>query len=76
MPREIEFNPDVLLFLIQIKFLSDNELFKTNSIEIHHFIITAGLLDLVSCVFKINKMIHFTDNQCYYLVIAIPQIRT
>ena len=51
---KIKFYPDVLGFLKKIKFLSSEELFKKNNIEIHHFIITAGLKDLVSFVFKIR----------------------
>ena len=31
------------------------ETFKKNNIEIHHFIITAGLKNLVSSVFKIHE---------------------
>ena len=51
---KVEFYPNVLEFLKEIKSLSSEELFKKNNIEIHHFIITAGLQDLVSSVFKLH----------------------
>ena len=53
--NKIKFYPNVLEFLKKIKLLSSKELFKKNNIEIHHFIITAGLQDLVSSVFKLHK---------------------
>ena len=53
--HKIKFYPNVPKFLEQIKNLSNEKLFKENNIEIHHFIITAGLQDLVSSVFKYYK---------------------
>ena len=52
---KIKFYPNALCFLKKIKFLSFEELYKQNNIEIHHFIITAGLEDLVSSIFKLHK---------------------
>ena len=51
---KVEFYPNVLEFLKKIKLLSSKELFKSTNIKIHHFIITAGLQDLVSSVFKLH----------------------
>ena len=51
---KIKFYPNVLNFLREIKSLSSKTLYKENNIEIHHFIITAGLQDLVSSVFKLH----------------------
>lgn len=53
--HKINFYPNVLKFLKKIKLLSSEELFKKNNIKIHHFIITAGLQDLVSSVFKLHS---------------------
>ena len=50
--HKIKFYPNVPNFLEQIKNLSNEKLFKKNNIKIHHLIITAGLQDLVSSVFK------------------------
>ena len=52
---KINFYPNVLEFLNKIKLLSSKELFKKNNIKIHHFIITAGLQDLVSSVLKLHR---------------------
>ncbi|MDE0518968.1 MAG: HAD family hydrolase [Bdellovibrionales bacterium] len=52
--EKIRFYPNVLEFLKKIKSLSSEKFFKKNDIEIHHFIITAGLQDLVSSVFKLH----------------------
>ena len=48
--HKITFYPEVLPFLQRIKKLSDDPLYQKNNIEIHHFIITAGLAELVSAV--------------------------
>ena len=53
--HKIEFYSNVPKFLQEIKNLSNKELFKNNNIKIHHFIITAGLQDLVSAVFKYHQ---------------------
>ncbi len=53
--HKIKFYPNVLDFLTRIKLLPSEELYKKNNIEIHHFIITAGLQDLVSSVFKLHQ---------------------
>ena len=50
--RKITLYPKVLDFLQKIKNLSEKDLYQKNNIEIHHFIITAGLADLVSSVFE------------------------
>ena len=49
---DIALYPNVLNFLQKIKDLSKDRLYQENNIEIHHFIITAGLEDLVSVVFE------------------------
>ena len=51
---KIHFYPNVLNFLKKIELLSSEDLFIKNSIKIHLFIITAGLRDLVSSVFKLH----------------------
>ena len=50
--HKIALYPKVLNFLNKIKNFSKEDLYKKNNIEIHHFIITAGLADLVSAVFE------------------------
>lgn len=52
MSKEIEFYPKVLDSLTELRDLSNEEIYKTNNIKIHHFVITAGLQDLVSVIFK------------------------
>ena len=72
---KIKFYPNVLEFLKEIKFLSSKELFKKNNIEIHHFIITAGLKDLVSSVFKIHESKNLISEifGCRYKTIQDPK---
>ena len=53
--HKIAFYPEVLPFLQRIKKLSDDSLYQENNIEIHHFIITAGLADLVLAVFEYHN---------------------
>lgn len=55
---KIELYSDVLDFLKKIKNLSSQKLYRDNNIKIHHFIITAGLQDLVSSVFKYYDSIY------------------
>ena len=50
--HKITLYPKVLDFLQKIKNLPEKDLYPKNNIEIHHFIITAGLADLVSSVFE------------------------
>lgn len=60
-------------FLKEIKNLSSKNLFQKNNISIHHFIITAGLKDLVAYVLEKNKsesLIHEIFG-CKYKVIEI-----
>ena len=57
--HKIEFYSDVPKFLEETKNLSNKTPFKENNIKIHHFIITAGLQDLVSSVFKHHKSYDF-----------------
>ncbi len=52
---KIKFYPDVLKGLKEIKNLSSQPLYQDNNMAIHHFIITAGLQDLVSSVFECHK---------------------
>ena len=49
---KIKLYPNVLNFLKVIQNRSNQRLYKNNNVKIHHFIITAGLQDLVSAVFK------------------------
>ena len=42
-------------FLKKTKSFSRKPMYKKNNIEIHHFIITAGLQDLVSSIFEYNR---------------------
>ena len=53
--HKIAFYPEVLPFLQRIKKLSNDSLYQENNIEIHHFIITAGLADLVLAVFEYHN---------------------
>lgn len=53
--HKIKLYPNVLNFLREIKALSSKTLYEKNDIEIHHFVITAGLQDLVSSVFKFHQ---------------------
>ena len=53
--HKIKFYPEVLAFLKRIKALSKKDLYQKNNIVIHHFIITAGLADLVSAVFEYHN---------------------
>ena len=55
---KIKLYPKVLEFLEKTKELSSQEVYKANNIKIYHFIITAGLQDLVSAVLKFNKSNH------------------
>ena len=53
--HKIAFYPEVFRFLQRIKKLSDDPLYRENNIEIHHFIITAGLVDLVLAVLEYHN---------------------
>ena len=55
MRGKIKLYPGVLSFLEKVKNFSSQKLYKENNIKIHHFIITAGLQDLVSTIFKFEK---------------------
>ena len=50
--HKIALYPKILDFLKKIKNLSEQDIYKKNKIEIHHFIITAGLTSVASSVFK------------------------
>lgn len=52
---KVKLYPEVLGFLKQVKNFSSQNLYKKNNIKIYHFIITAGLQDLVSTIFKSEK---------------------
>lgn len=71
---KVELYPNVLEFLKKIKSLFSEKLFEKNNIEIHHFIITAGLQDLVSSVFKLYKSEYLISKifGCRYKTIKIP----
>ena len=53
--HKIAFYPEVLPFLQRIKKLSSAPLYQKNNIKIHHFIITAGLADLISAVLEYHN---------------------
>ena len=50
--ERIELYKNVLPFLQRVRLLSEKSIFKKNNIQIHHFIITAGLEDLITLFFK------------------------
>lgn len=60
--------PNVVQFLQRIKSLEKRKDFKKNDLEIHHFVVTAGLKDLIEQVFP-DKLITSTFG-CRYTVIA------
>ena len=49
--ERVNLYPNVFKCLQKIKNFSENSIYQENNIKIHHFIITAGLQDLVSSVF-------------------------
>ena len=73
---KIELYPNVLNCLQKIKSLSSKAFYKKNNIELHHFVITAGLQDLVSSVFKIRKSDSLITKifGCRYKVIKHQQV--
>ena len=52
---KIELYPNVLNFLKAVQGFVSQKLYRDNNIKIYHFIITAGLQDLVSTIFKFEK---------------------
>lgn len=52
---QIKLYKGVLFFLKTTKDFSNKEIYKNNNIKVNHFIITAGLQDLVSSVFEYHK---------------------
>lgn len=69
LPRIVLYK-DVIGFLSKIKDLSKQEGFKKVGLDIHHFIVSAGLKDLIEQVFP-DKLITETFG-CRYTVIAHP----
>lgn len=67
---KIKLYPNVIEFLTEIKNLEKTKPFKNLKIEIHHFIVSAGLEDLVKQVFP-KDLITQTFG-CRYAVIADP----
>ncbi|MCL4678628.1 MAG: hypothetical protein KJ017_08560 [Alphaproteobacteria bacterium] len=65
---EIKLFPNVVKFLSELKSLSKRKDFKDLNLEVHHFIITAGLKDLVEQVFPKGLISHTFG--CRYTVIA------
>ncbi len=65
---KIELYPDVISFLEQVKALEADKRFKDSNIKIHHFIVSAGLKELVEHVFP-KGLITWTFG-CRYTVIA------
>lgn len=52
IPNKVKLYPEVVESLKKLKDLSNEKFFKENKIEVHHFIITAGLRDLISSIIK------------------------
>ena len=52
--KRIKLYPKVFECLEKIKGFSEDSIYKRNNIKIHHFIITAGLQDLVLSIFEYN----------------------
>ena len=52
--HKIELYPKVLDFFQIIKNFSGKDLYRRNNIQIHHFVITAGLEELVAAVFELH----------------------
>ena len=50
--KRIKLYRNALPFLQKVKVLSEKSIFKKNNIQIHHFIITAGLEDLITLFFE------------------------
>lgn len=65
---DIELYPNVLKLLSEIKALQNTAEFKAVGLEIHHFIISAGLKDLIEQVFP-AELVTWTFG-CRYTVIA------
>ena len=65
---EIDLYPNVVPFLNKIKNLENDQRFKHQNINIHHFIVSAGLKELVELVFP-DDLITWTFG-CRYTVIA------
>lgn len=67
----IKLFPNVLPFLKNIKSLSNQPRYKAAKLEIHHFVVSAGLKDLIELVFP-PKLITYTFG-CRYEVVASKQ---
>jgi len=67
---KIELFPKVNDFLKQIKKLQSQNNFRRSKIKIHHFIVSAGLKDLIELVFP-DGLITFTYG-CRYTIVAHP----
>lgn len=65
----IELFPNVVEFLADLKSLEDLEEFSKSDIKIHHFIVSAGLKDLIEQIFP-EGLISFTYG-CRFTVIAV-----
>jgi 2-hydroxy-3-keto-5-methylthiopentenyl-1-phosphate phosphatase len=68
---EIDLFPNVIEFLQEIKNLEKTEAFSKNKINIHHFIVSAGLKELIEQVFP-ESLISFTYG-CRFTVIAVNE---
>lgn len=65
---DIDLYPEVITFLEEVKALEEDERFRKSNIKIHHFIVSAGLKELVELVFPKN-LVTWTFG-CRYTVIA------
>ena len=69
--HKIEFYPGVLDFFEKTKNFSNREIYRKSNIKIHHFIITAGLEDLVASVFEYNDSAKLVEEifGCKYRIV-------
>jgi 2-hydroxy-3-keto-5-methylthiopentenyl-1-phosphate phosphatase len=64
---QIKLYPDVCTFLRRLKLLEERRDLKAANVEIHHFIVTAGLKHLVELLFP-DDLVKYTFGCCYKIV--------
>ena len=69
----VQLFPGVISFLNSIKNLSCNERYKKQHIEIHHFIVSAGLKDLIDAIFKSQKGLFTETFGCRYEITFVEE---
>ena len=65
---KIKLYPNVKKFLKTIKNIEENSSFKKQKIKIYHFIISAGLKDLIDCIFTTKELIEWTFGGRYTVI--------